>query len=281
MFSQRPYRLALIAMFILLGLVSYSQRDSSVTQARYRHRDGNFFIRGAVGAQGGFGVFFPTELNNYTKDFWNALIDQYYPLHNYSGNNPVVPIIIGFNYNIKAALRLINIFQIEAYWENYYAIGLQIKSSFYQYGYGLPDMNLEATYQFIPKYEAIGGNLLLTPGAKRKSAFFVIGGGLAQYTGSLKYHEEGTSIINDQKTTFNNTKIYKGTVLGYTFTLGVTIAPNKYLELESFITGRLAKIPEIKDEEGNIFRNPYRNNEIVSLDFSGVDLRIGIKFILP
>lgn len=282
-FICKIFQVIFLGIFLLVQNGMNAQENSSKEKSNRDHKKDSdkFFIRVAAGAQGGFGVFFPTDLNNYTKDFWNALIDQYYPSHNYPGSDKVIPIVIGFDYNLKAVLRIINIFQLEGYWENYYAIGLQIQSSLYQYGYGTQTMQLDAKYQFIPTYQAWGGNFLLTPGARRRSAFFTIGGGMAKYTGSLKYHDEGTSIVNGVKTTFDNTTIYTGTTFGYTATLGVTYVPWKYLELESFITGRLAKIQEIKDENGIILKNPYRNNEVVSLDFSGIDLRLGVKFIIP
>jgi len=53
------------------------------------------------------------------------------------------------------------------------------------------------------------------------------------------------------------------------------------MELELLLNGKYARIPSIKDEDGVVFTNPYSNNEVVSLDFSGIDLRFGVKFIFP
>ncbi len=157
--------------------------------------DEKFWIRGAIGAQGGMDIFIPSDVNQFTKDFWNNLIDQYYPYGDYYGGNEAIPMIIGFHYNLKAALRIINVFQVEAWREQFWGIGLQIKTTLYTYGMGT-NQTLTATYQFYPTYNAIGGNLLFTPGAKRKPVFFTVGGGVGKYNGHFRYHEEGTNTVN-------------------------------------------------------------------------------------
>jgi hypothetical protein len=252
------------------------------TLREHKHRDGRFIIRGAIGAQGGFSLFFPTDLNNYTKDFWNALIDKYYPDESYSGKNEVTPIIIGFHYDLKIALRIFNIVQLEAWKENFYGVGLQIKTEMYRYGYGIGySENLSAKYQFIPSYSSFGGNLLFTPGARRKSTFFTLGVGVGQYTGEFKFHKEGTHKINDTVSSFNNTEIYYGSAIGFNGILGVTVAPLKFLELELFFFGRYVKIPLMTNESGQKLINPYRGNEVITMDFTGGGMELGIKFILP
>jgi hypothetical protein len=270
-----------ISFFTGVNLFAQDENENNTSNKPENNDKNRFFIRGGIGVQGGFGVFFPADLNQYTKDFWNNLINQYYPSGDYPGNDPVIRIIMGLDYQVKAVLRLINVFQLEAYKEGFYGIGLQFKSDLYSYGYDMQYQQISATYQFVPGYTALGANLLFTPGARRKPVFFTIGGGIAEYTGTLKYHEEGSQEVNDQTTSFNNTRNYKGDVLGYTGTIGTTYVPWKFLEFEVFLTGRLAKIPELRDEEGNTLVNPYRDNKIISLDFSGIDLRIGLKFIFP
>ena len=252
-------------------------------EKKYRDKDEKLFLRGEIGAQGGFDVFLPSELNDYTKDFWNAIINQYYPFGDYDGANEAHSMFIGIHYNFKAGIRIINIFQIEGWLEHFYGVGLQIKSELYRYGYGINTYSekLTAKYQFIPSYSAYGANLLLTPGAKRKSAFLTIGAGIGKYTGEFKYHEEGTHILNDTLTSFNHTDIYHGSAIGFNGILGITFAPLKYLELELFLTGRYVKIPEVTDNYGNILRNPYRNDKKISLDFSGGGLILGLKVIVP
>lgn len=240
---------------------------------------GRFFIRGGVGIQGGVSIFFPTELNEYTKDFWDDLVSDFYEW-GYDGNNPVIPIIVGFNYDLKLVLRVVNNIQFEVWREKFYAVGLQFESHFYSYGWGYDDEELEATYQFQPNYSATGANLLFTPGARKKPVFFTIGAGIGKYDGTFKYHEDGSHIVNDDTYTFDNTKVYQGDVVGYNGVLGLTYVPWKYLELETFITGRMANIPELT-YQGEVFRNYFRDGKRISLDFSGFDLRLGIKVIIP
>jgi len=273
--------LLLFLTFLIFTPVAFSNGQDSTSRGK-KHRDGRFFIRGAIGAQGGFSLFFPTDLNNYTKDFWNALIDKYYPDENYSGKNEAIPIIIGFHYDLKIALRIFNIVQLEAWKENFYGIGLQIKTEMYRYEYGTGyNEYLSAKYQFVPSYSSFGGNILFTPGAKRKSTFFTIGGGIGQYKGEFKYHEEGTHTINDTTSSFNNTQVYHGSTIGFNFIIGVTIAPLKFLEIESFFFGRYVKIPFMTNESGQKLVNPYRGNEVITMDYTGGGMEIGIKIILP
>jgi len=265
---------------LLILIPDAVSNGQDTTSREKKHRDGRFFIRGAVGVQGGFSLFFPTDLNNYTKDFWNALIDKYYPGESYSGKNEAIPIIIGFHYDLKVALRIFNIVQLEAWKENFYGIGLQIKTEMYRYGIGYSEY-LSAKYQFIPSYSSFGGNILFTPGAKRKSAFFTIGGGVGQYKGEFKYHEEGTHTINDTTSSFNHTQVYHGSAIGFNFIIGVTIAPLKFLEIESFFFGRYVKIPFMTNESGQKLINPYRGNEVMTMDYTGGGIELGIKIILP
>jgi hypothetical protein len=241
--------------------------------------DDRFFIRGGLGVQGGVSFFFPKDLNEYTQDFWDHLTEQYYSW-GYDGNDPIMPIFMGVNYNFKAVIRVINWIQVEGWKEKFIAMGLKFESNFYSYGWGNDNMKLNANYEFKPSYSAYGLNLLITPGARRKPVFFTAGAGFGFYSGMLEYHEDGYQTINENTIYFNDSREYTGDIIGYNGILGLTFVPWKYLELETFLTGRLAKIPELTC--GNeVFNNSFRDNEPVSLDFSGFDIKLGIKFIVP
>ncbi|MCK9618039.1 MAG: hypothetical protein M0R21_09425 [Lentimicrobiaceae bacterium] len=263
---MKPICFILIA-FISLPVLIFSQDKTP------------FPARGGVGVQGGISIFAPKDLNDFTQDFWDNLTNKFYS-YGYDGSDKAIPIIFGVDYRIKAVGRFANAIQIEAWKENFYATGLEIKTDFYMYGYGY-DQHLKANYSFNPTYSAIGASLLFTPGAHKKRAFVTFGAGIGKYEGELEYKRKGYEIVNGQTNTFDETYHYKGDVTGYNATLGFTYVPWRIFEIETFFMGRWAKIPEITDEDGNVFRNQYNNNEKVSLDFTGFDFRLGFKFILP
>ena len=123
-------------------------------------------------------------------------------------------------------------------------------------------------------------SILFVPGARKKQVYFTLGGGIGKYQGELNYHKQGYHSINDSITNFNIIKLYKGETIGYNAIIGLTFSPLRYVEIETFVTGRFAKIPEIKDGS-DVFVNPFKDGKKVPLDFTGIDLRLGIKLIIP
>jgi len=238
-----------------------------------------FPIRGIGGIQGGIGLFYPEDLNNFTNDFWDDLINNFYP-SGYYGDNPIVPIIVGVNYRYKVGVRVVNAIQIEGWKEKFFAPGLQIKTDFVTYTNG-NEKRLNATYSFFPSYTASGAGILFTPGASHKRSFFTFGGGAGKYKGQLEYKHKGNTFINNQTNNFDETTLYKGDVIGFDATLGCTYIPWKFIELETFLVGRWAKIPKLTNQYGDDLRNKYNENEFVELDFSGLDFRLGLKIIIP
>jgi len=202
-------RIWIVLLFLLLMQCLPGKTASAGAPKKDKDPDDKFWIRGAVGAQGGMDIFFPSDVNQLTKDFWNSLVSQYYPGDDYPGKNEAIPIIIGFHYDLKAALRVINVFQFEAWREQFWGIGLEIRTSLYSYGMGT-NQTLSATYRFVPSYSALGGNLLFTPGAKRKPVFFTIGGGMGRYHGKFDYHEARSNTINGSTHSFNNSSTFTG-----------------------------------------------------------------------
>jgi len=236
-------------------------------------------FRVGAGGQVGISFFYPKDMNEYLQDFWDNLLAVYDPF-DYSGAPDLPPVSFGWDYQLKVLVRVINAIQIEAWNENFSGTGMGFKSDFHYWdSYGNTETH-KAKYVFIPTYKTYGMNLLFTPGAIDNFAFFTFGAGIGKYKCSLNIKSDLMDEINGSVTSYKNSENYNGEKWCFNFIIGTTYVPVKFIELESFITGRLARFPEIKDSMGTIFMNPYRNYKHVSLDFSGIDLRIGIKFIL-
>jgi hypothetical protein len=244
--------------------------------------DKKFFIRGSIGAQGMITLIFPTDLRNYTQDFYDNLLDDFEDYGYFPDIRRIPPVYAGYGYKLKAGLRLFNVFQIEPWWEKYKSFPLTIRMDSYYYDYYNDySRELDVDYKFKPMYEAVGVSLLFVPGSARKTAFFTVGGGIGSYIGKLSIESEGEETINDNKTIISSSKQYEGKAIGYHGTIGMTYVPWKYLELETLLTGRYVNIPELNDQNGQPLINVYSDFEPVALQLSGLDFRFGIKFIFP
>ena len=120
------------------------------------------FLRTGIGVQGGLSVYFPQDLNEYTQDFWDDILNQYHDW-GFDDNQKIMPIFLGINYNFKAFLRIMNLFQVEAWKEKFISSELRINSKFYSNGGGgyYDDIEIKEDYSFKPGYDAIGANILL------------------------------------------------------------------------------------------------------------------------
>ncbi|MBI4726545.1 hypothetical protein HY768_04870 [candidate division TA06 bacterium] len=239
-------------------------------------------IRFGGGAQIGGSIFFPGDFKEYAFDFWDDLCSQF---------GECAPeakaIFLGYSYNYRGVMRFNNLIQVEGWMEKFYGSGVGITANYYlseYYNGSWTEQELNAEYNWSPSYKAGGLTVLLTPGAKDKSrmAFLTVGAGLGVYRGTLNYRSKGNYIVNgSQAASWNVNQDFNGKTLGYNAVLGITYAPVDFLETESMFAGRWAKAPELVNDEGDIFTNPYKGNKKVSLDFSGFEIRLGIKLMLP
>ena len=276
----------LIIFLFFWGSVSVFSQDTihnSVLKKEKQKQDGRAYIRIGIGAQGMISFIFPQDINSYSKDFYNSLKDYYekYGFSPSSGESPP-PIFIGYGYSFKIDIRVMNIFQLEPWWDQFNAFPLNMKVDFYYSDtYNNINERQTATYKFQPFYDDKGLSLLFVPGSKRKSAFFIIGGGMGLLQGKFRNTISGTHSMNGVITDLSGSETYSGKTISYHGVFGITFVPWNFLELELLINGRYAKIPSIKNADGAIFKNEFRDNEVVSLNFSGADIRFGLKFIFP
>ncbi len=122
---------------------------------------------------------------------------------------------------------------------------------------------------------------LWVPGVKKNNYFLTVGAGIGSMQGEFTQSVTGSKRAGQVTTNLDNTMIYKGTTTAYHGTIGVTFVPWHYLELDLRLNGRYALIKTLRDESGNPFTNAYGDNEAVSLNLSGVDLRFGCTFVFP
>ncbi len=277
-------------IIFLLGIVftcinCFAQDTVSLNREKQQthQRDGRFIVRAGIGGQGIVSIIFPRDVNAYTKDFYKSLEDYftefgYFP----TSSMNVPPIFIGYGFSVKGDLRLLNAFQIEPWWDKFYAFPLKMNVDFYYLDYySNHNERLTATYEFKPTYDEKGLSLIFVPGSKRKSAFLTLGIGVGILNGAFIIKTNGTHTRNDTITILSKTETFSGKTFGYHMVLGLTFVPWNYLELELLATGRYARIPEIKNADGDVFINEFNGNKPVSLDFTGFDIRFGLRFIFP
>jgi hypothetical protein len=280
------FRTIIIVFAVTINsLFTFAQEQQKPDEAKQQPEnkpkdDKRFFIRGGFGAQGMITLLIPPELTQYTQDFYDNLLDEYYEFGYYPNSINIPPVYAGYGYTLKADLRLINVFQLETWWEKYYSFPLNITMDYYYY-YGSYTQDINVTYQFKPMYEAKGISLLFVPGSARKSVFFTVGGGIGMYTGRLRMEADGEETINGQTTIIYDLDEYKGSAVGYNGVIGLTYVPWKYLEIETLLSGRYVNIPEITDHYGQPLVNVYSDYEPVALQLIGIDFRLGLKFIFP
>jgi hypothetical protein len=268
--------LVLTLMLFFCGSVSAYASDTLQSQATGKEKQNQKvrgIIRGGIGAQGTFSLIFPGDINSYTKDLYGA-IKLHYAAFN-SGKEPQ-ELRWGYGYSLKGYIRALNLFQLEPYWDHFYTFPLEVLFNQSAGGYAI-----KATYNFQLSYDEKGVSLLWVPGSKDKNTFLTIGGGFGILRGQFTQSVTGYESSFGFKKYLDGTRTYQGTTNCYHATFGLTFVPWHYLELELILNGRYALIKTLKDEAGVIFTNPYGNHETISLNFSGADLRFGVKFIFP
>lgn len=235
-------------------------------------RDVRFSIRGGIGIQGMLGLFFPTDINSYINDLNTSIKNEFLA---FISSNESHTIHWGYGYSLNAEIRVYNLLQLEPYWKRFYSFPLQILYEMNSIG------RLQATYKYQLSSDEKGVSLLLVPGSKKSSLFLTIGVGFGVLQGQFTKSVTGEKWSHGIYTKLDNTRTYKGTANAYHGTVGLTFKPWHYLELEVLLNGKYSLIKTLKDETGATFTNPYRDHEPVSLNFSGVDLKIGCNFIFP
>ncbi len=245
--------------------------------------DERFFIRGGAGAHGMISFFYPKDINNYTRDFYDHLTDQFEQMGAYASSDDRVPkIFIGYGYSFKACLRIFNVFELEPYWDNFFTFPLNMKMDFtYQNYYNSHYGSYTATHQFQPVYDEKGLSLLFVPGSKRKRTFLTIGFGIGNLQGKFNTQTTGEQNIDGKVSNLSNSESYSGSTTAYHGVIGITTVPWKFLELEFRWNGRYARIPEISNSQGRYLTINDQSKHNVVLDFSGIDFRFGITFIFP
>ena len=281
---MRSIKLIIIIMFC--GFISVFSQDNARSRevnTSKKKRDGRFFIRAGIGAQGFVSFFYPDDINNFTKDFYNNLSYQFKQMGFYSSSGNDIPkFYAGYGYSYKAGLRVLNIFELEPYWDNFYAFPLNMKMDFtYGNSYYNTYDSYTANYQFQPIYDERGISLLFVPGSKRKHSFFTIGVGVGNLLGKFIIKTTGSQNIDGNFTDFSNSVSYTGNTTVYHGIIGITSVPWKFLELEFWFNGRYARIPSIKNNQGDELTNINRSDQKVALDFTGIDFRFGLTFIFP
>jgi hypothetical protein len=236
-------------------------------------RDSRFSIRGGIGSQGMLVLFFPTDINTYISDL-NFKVKKEFAMFISGSESHTTH--WGYGYSLNAEIRVYNLIRLEPYWERFYSFPLQIS-----YQALISVGKLDAMYKFQLSSDEKGVSLLLVPGSKKRSVFITFGAGFGILQGQFSQSITGDKWVNGLYTKLDNSKTYKGTANAYHGTVGLTFVPWHYLELEVLLNGKYSLIKTLKDETGATFTNVYRDNEPVSLNFSGVDLRIGCKFIFP
>lgn len=278
--------LKLIIPLLFLGCIAvYSQDDDSNKEINIpKKKSGEkFFIRAGAGAHGMISFFYPNDINNYTREFYDHLMDQFIQIGFHTSSDSRVPkIFIGYGYSVKACLRIFNVFELEPYWDNFYAFPLNMKMDFFYNNYYNGEYgSYTATHKFQPVYEEKGLSLLFVPGSKTKRTFLTIGFGIGHLQGKLNKQTTGKQNINGVITDLANSESYAGSTTAYHGVIGITTAPWKFLELEFRWHGRYARIPCISNSKGSYLTINDKSVENVALDFSGIDFRFGINFIFP
>ncbi len=236
-----------------------------------------YFIRGGIGAQGMLSIFYPTDVNAYTKDLYSAIKRKY---SGYDSGHEPKEMHWGYGYTLKADIRVFNLLQLEPYWDHFYAFPLEVmfdEAPGGQFGH----YAIQATYTFKMSYNEKGVSLLWLPGSKQKNIFLTVGGGFGVLQGEFTESVTGYERVTGTKTSLDDTRTFKGTTNAWHGTVGLTFVPWHYLELELMLNGKYAMIKTLQDDAGVLFTNPYSNDETISLNFSGVDLRVGFKFMFP
>jgi hypothetical protein len=273
-FPCRELLLTLILFFCACSSgFSSDTIQSSAPPKEHQKQEERAAIRGGIGAQGTFGLFYPNDINTYTSDLFGSIKDKFMSFR--SGNEPH-KIHYGYGYSMKADIRALNLIQLELYWDHFYAFPLEVlfeESIMYH--------SMNATYKYQLSNDEKGISLLFVPGSKKSNTFLTVGGGFGYLQGQFTQSITGYEKLNGVSTDLAETRIYKGTSYAFHGTIGLTFVPWHFLELELVLNGRYALIKTLKDEAGVAFTNSYRDNEPVSLNFSGADLRFGCKFVFP
>jgi len=233
-------------------------------------------LRFGIGMTFTTSLYFPGDLNNLVDDFAEASGAELDGLE----VDDTPSLLFGVGGRAQAQLTLGSMLQVEPWIEYLYGGERSVDLYYFETDYDSYSLEEGLTLDFKPSYVAPGVTLYVTPGMA-SGLYPKLGVGLGIYMGKVKvdqsyeyaYYDYGTDM-----TTYDYQSVseeYSGTAVGLHGVAGIAFAVTDNIRIEATLVGRYAKIAELENEDGVKLTNPYRGDEKVSLDFSGIDFRLG------
>jgi hypothetical protein len=231
----------------------------------------------------GIGFFYPSAANDYIQ---SQLDDEILSLGQLVGRDlgrqEAVPTFAYVPVQVAALVRIMDAFQ--AWWEAGTANGSgwtldEFFNGYYEYAFY--EQVFHEKVVFTPSWRALGANVVYVAGGPNSLLRPMVGAGLGYYTGAFREERSGRySETGAAPSSWDGEHRFVGDAVGGSVILGFSFVPARNVELECRLTGRYARVPELK-LDNQVLRDPAHGNEKVELDLSGVDFRLGVRILLP
>jgi hypothetical protein len=231
------------------------------------------FVRGGVGMAASLGYFGFGEVNRYISDIYSAIKNSQLA---FQSSNPKGEIHFGYGYKGFAEVRIAELYQAEAFYSQFFSFPFHLTIA----AAGGWSHKTE-TFSFESGLQETGGLFLITPALKNKKFRVLLGAGAGYIKGNIHQWVSGYTSIANPYPFLNKETTYYGSSIAYSGVIGISVTPWRFLDADLRIKGKYAMIPEVKNDQGEVFINRFNNNDPVSLNFSGVEISLAIRFLFP
>jgi hypothetical protein len=231
------------------------------------------FVRGGVGIAGSLGFFGFGEVNRYISDIYSAIKKSQSA---FQSSNPMGEIHFGYGYKGFAEIRIAGLFQAEAFYSQFFSFPFNLTIA----AGGGWSYKTE-TFSFESGLQETGGLFLITSALKNKKFRVLLGAGAGYIKGNIHQWVSGYTSIANKFPFLNKETTYSGSSMAYSGVIGISATPWRFLDADLRIKGKYAMIPEVKNDQGEVFINRFNSNDPISLNFSGVEINLAIRFLFP
>jgi hypothetical protein len=231
------------------------------------------FVRGGIGMAGSLGYFGFGDVNSYISDIYSAIKSSQLA---FQSPNPKGGIHFGYGYKGFAELRIAGLFRAEAFYSQFFSFPFHLTIA----AAGGWSYQTE-TFSFESGLRETGGLFLVTPALKNKKFRVLLGAGAGYIEGKIHQWVSGFTSIANPFPFLNKESTYSGSSIAYSGVIGISATPWRFLDADLRVKGKYAMIPEVKNDQGVVFINRFNNNDPISLNFSGVEISLAIRFLFP
>jgi hypothetical protein len=221
----------------------------------------------------GLGFYFPGQLNDLVLDEWNDLTSGVL-----TDEEKPTPFIVNIPFRMAGFIRLQQRLQGELWVEGMAGNSSGWNVDILNSSYGSSQREHDEV-TFTPSYSAIGISGVLLAGEPDARIRPTVGLGIGNYSGKVKIASKGYIRGTSSDYSWDDEYEYKGSTIGVSGLVGLTLAVSRNLEFDGHMTLRYANIKELKRGGAILFNRS--KGEKVGLNLTGIDFRLGASIILP